>query len=86
MRCELGLVDEVAQPVKLRIELCRVVCGHLDVALRNLAKGAQQGTHKSKRTLTSCITNELTKAAAGDVTSFAVGKKEEVERIAASAR
>ena len=58
----------------------------LDVALRNLAKGAQQGTHKSKRTLTSCITNELTKAAAGDVTSFAVGKREEVERIAASAR
>ena len=58
----------------------------LDVALRNLAKGAQQGTHKSKRTLTSCITNELTKAAAGDVTSFAVGKKEELERIAASAR
>ena len=58
----------------------------LDVALRNLAKGAQQGTHKSKRTLTGCITNELTKAAAGDVTSYAVSKKEELERIAASAR
>ena len=58
----------------------------LDVALRNLAKGAQQGTHKSKRTLTSCIINELTKAASGDVTSFAVSKKEELERIAASAR
>ena len=53
---------------------------------RNLAKGAQQGTHKSKRTLTSCIINELNKAAAGDVTSFAVSKKEELERIAASAR
>ena len=58
----------------------------LDVALRNLAKGAQQGTHKSKRTLTSCIINELTKASNGDVTSFAVSKKEELERIAASAR
>ena len=58
----------------------------LDVDLRNLAKGAQQGTHKSKRTLTGCITNELTKAAAGDVTSYAVSKKEELERIAASAR
>jgi small subunit ribosomal protein S7 len=56
------------------------------VALRNLAKGAQQGTHKSKRTLTSCIINELNKAAAGDVTSFAVSKKEELERIASSAR
>ncbi len=58
----------------------------LDVALGNLAKGAQQGTSKSKRTLTQCIINELTKASVGDVTSFAVAKKEEVQRIAASAR
>mgnify|MGYP000152985612 FL=1 len=58
----------------------------LDVALGNLAKGAQQGTSKSKRTLTQCIINELTKASTGDVTSFAVAKKEEVQRIAASAR
>jgi small subunit ribosomal protein S7 len=58
----------------------------LDVALANLARGAQQGTHKSKRTLKSCIINELTKASEGDVTSYAVGKKEELERIAASAR
>ena len=58
----------------------------LDVALGNLAKGAQQGTSKSKRTLTQCIINELTKASVGDVTSFAVAKKEEVKRIAASAR
>ena len=58
----------------------------LDVALRHLAKGAQAGTHKSKRTLTQCIVNEITKAAEGDVTSFAISKKEEVERIASSAR
>ena len=58
----------------------------LDVALKNLAKGAQQGTHKSKRTLQQCIINELNKASEGDATSFAVAKKEEVERIAASAR
>ena len=58
----------------------------LDVALANLAKGAQQGTSKSKRTFTQCIINELTKASVGDVTSFAVSKKEEVQRIAASAR
>ena len=58
----------------------------LDVALGNLAKGAQQGTSKSKRTLTQCIINELPKASVGDVTSFAVAKKEEVQRIAASAR
>jgi small subunit ribosomal protein S7 len=51
-----------------------------------LCKGSQQGTHKTKRSLTQCIVNELTKAAAGDVASFAIAKKEEVERIAASAR
>jgi small subunit ribosomal protein S7 len=58
----------------------------LDIALRNLAAGAAAGTKKSKRTLTQCIVNEITKASSGDVTSFAVAKKEEVERIAASAR
>jgi len=58
----------------------------LDVALGNLAKGAQQGTKKSKRSLTQCIVTEITKASEGDVTSFAVSKKEEVQRIAASAR
>jgi small subunit ribosomal protein S7 len=56
------------------------------VALKNLAKGAQQGTHKSKRTLKQCIINELNKASEGDSTSYAVSKREEVERIAASAR
>ena len=58
----------------------------LDVALGNLAKGAQPGTSTSTRTLTQCIIHELTKASTGDVTSFAVAKKEEVQRIAASAR
>ena len=58
----------------------------LDSALRNLAKGAAQGTRKSKRTLTSCIVTEISKASQADPTSFAVSKKEEVERIAASAR
>ena len=58
----------------------------LEIALRNLAAGAASGTRKSKRTLTQCIVNELTKASTGDVTAFAVAKKEEVERIAASAR
>ena len=58
----------------------------LDVALSHLAKGAQQGTRKSKKTLTQCIVAEITKASTGDMTSFAVSKKEEVQRIAASAR
>ena len=58
----------------------------IDVAIRNLAKGSTQATRKSTKTLTQGIVNEISKAASADVTSFAVGKKEEVERIAAAAR
>ena len=58
----------------------------LDTSIRNLAKGATQGTSKTKRSLRECIVNELIKASNGDATSFAISKKEEVERIAASAR
>ena len=58
----------------------------LDVALRNLAIGCTSATAKSRRTLTEGIVAELSKAAEGDVGSYSVGKREEIERIAASAR
>jgi small subunit ribosomal protein S7 len=58
----------------------------LDIALRNIAIGAATATAKSRRTLTEGIVAELSKAAEGDVTSYSVGKREETERIAASAR
>ena len=58
----------------------------LDVALRNIAIGAASATAKSRRTLTEGIVAELSKAADGDIASYSVGKREEIERIAASAR
>ena len=58
----------------------------LDVAIRNLCKGSIAATYKTTKTLKDGIINELMKAKDGDVASFAVGKKEEVQRIAASAR
>ncbi len=58
----------------------------LDIALRNLAIGSASATMKSKKSLTEGIISEISKAAEGDVNSFAVGKRHEVERIAASAR
>lgn len=58
----------------------------LDIALRNIAIGAAAATAKSRRTLTEGIVSELSKAAEGDVNSYSVGKREEIERIAASAR
>ena len=47
----------------------------LDIALRNLAIGAASATMKSKKSLTDGIISEITKAAEGDVNSFAVGKE-----------
>ena len=58
----------------------------LDVALRNLAIGSASATSKSKKSLTDGVLSEISKAAEGDVNSYAVGKRHEVERIAASAR
>tara|TARA_B100000686_G_C16474944_1_gene804087 strand:+ start:101 stop:535 length:435 start_codon:yes stop_codon:yes gene_type:complete len=58
----------------------------LDVALRNLCKGSIAATYKTTKTLKDGIISEIMKAKDGDVASFAVAKKEEVQRIAASAR
>ena len=58
----------------------------LDIAIRNLCAGSVNATYKTTRTLTDGIVNELMKAKDGDVASFAVAKKEEIQRIAASAR
>ena len=58
----------------------------LDIAIRNLCKGSIEATYKTTKTLKDGIINELMKAKDGDVASYAVGKKEEVQRIAASAR
>ena len=58
----------------------------LDIALRNLAIGCTAATAGSKRTLVQGIVSEISKAAEGDVAAFSIGKREEIERIAASAR
>ncbi len=56
------------------------------VAIRNLAAGAIQSSRKSTKAIHSCLATEIALAAKGDLTSFAVGRKEEVERVAQSAR
>ncbi len=58
----------------------------LNVAIRNLALGAIQASHKSTKPIESCLADEIVLAAKGDLTSFSVGRKEEVERVAQSAR
>lgn len=58
----------------------------LDMAVRNLAKGGLAGSHKSTKPAWKCLADEIMKAANNDTSSFAVGKKDETERVAKSAR
>ncbi len=59
----------------------------VDVALRNIAEGARLAAFKSKKSIAECLADELIAAANNDPSkSYAVSKKEEVERIAKSAR
>jgi len=58
----------------------------LDVALRNICKGAVKATYKNSKSIEVCLANELMLAAKGDMNSAAISKKDEVERIAGSAR
>jgi len=58
----------------------------LDTALRNLANGTIAASYKSTKSIEQCLANELMLAAKKDMNSFSVAKKEEVERVAGSAR
>ena len=59
----------------------------LDIALRNIALGAQYAAHRNKKSFAECLAEEIIYAAKGDIQrSYAVRKKEEKERVAESAR
>lgn len=58
----------------------------VDVALRNIAEGARKAAFRSKKSIAQCLAEEIIAAANNDSKSFAISKKEEVERVAKSAR
>lgn len=58
----------------------------LDIALRNICKGSLSASHKNKKSIEACLADELIKASKNDVASFAVAKKNDMERVAKSAR
>lgn len=58
----------------------------LDISLRNISRGSVASTVKNRKSASECLAVEIIKASKGDTTSFAVTKKNEYERIAASAR
>ena len=58
----------------------------VDIALHNIALGAVNSTFRNIKSIEECLADEIIKASRNDVSSYAVSKKEEVERVAASAR
>lgn len=58
----------------------------VDEALRNIAIGATKASFKNKKSIVNCLADEIMNAARNEQSSFAVSKKEEIERIAQSAR
>jgi small subunit ribosomal protein S7 len=58
----------------------------LDIALRNITKGAIESSFKNTKPIQDCLADELILASKNDMNSYAVAKKEEVERVASSAR
>jgi small subunit ribosomal protein S7 len=58
----------------------------LDVALRNICIGATSASYKNVKSIEACLADEIIKASKNDVASFAVAKRNDVERVAKSAR
>jgi len=58
----------------------------VDVAMRLLAEGARKASLYNPRTLEECLAEELILAAGKDVKSYAISKRNEIERVARSSR
>ena len=58
----------------------------LDIAIRNISTGSVNTSHKNKKRMELCLAEEIIKASENDLNSFAVSKKNEMERVAKSAR
>ncbi|UCH71474.1 MAG: 30S ribosomal protein S7 [Thermoplasmatales archaeon] len=58
----------------------------LDIAIRNICQGSVNASHKNKKSMEACLADEIIKASKNDVASFAVAKKNDIERVAKSAR
>ncbi len=58
----------------------------VDLALRHITDGARNAAFRSQKSIAECLADELILAAANDPKSYAVARKEEIERIALSSR
>jgi len=57
----------------------------LDIALRNISIGTVKATHKNRKSVAECLASELISASKGDLQSYGVSKRDELERVAKSA-
>jgi len=58
----------------------------VDLALRHLVEGARRASFSNPKTIEECLADEIILAANNDTSSFAIRRKEEIERIAYAAR
>jgi len=58
----------------------------IDLALRHLVQGARMAAFGNPKTIEECLADEIIAAANNDTSSYAIRKKEEIERIAYTAR
>ncbi len=58
----------------------------VDLALRHLVQGARMAAFGNPKTIEECLADEIIAAANNDTSSYAIRKKEEIERIAYTAR
>lgn len=58
----------------------------LDIALRNICQGSLNASHKNKKRIEFCLADEIIKASKNDPASFSIAKKNDLERVARSAR
>jgi small subunit ribosomal protein S7 len=57
----------------------------LDIAVRSICMGAVSATRKNRKPVAECFADEVIMASKNDVNSFAIRKKDEIERVAQSA-
>lgn len=58
----------------------------VDLAIRHLTEGAYNCSFRSVKPIEECLADEIIAAAANDSKSYAIQRKEEIERIALSSR
>jgi len=58
----------------------------IDIALRFMTDGARKASYSNPRTIDECLAEELAYAAQRDNRSFAVRKRDEMERVALASR